>query len=60
VTDATGRQDVRAAAIRVQPDFAAKKSGCSTTAAPMLAWLAVLTLLGLWRRRTSSLNRETL
>lgn len=63
VVDQLGRQDVRASAIRVQPDFAAQsKSGCSTAPATTALWLGALAVFALRRRRASSLTstKETL
>lgn len=63
VVDQASRQDVRASAIRVQPDFATQsKSGCSTTPVTSLSWLGALVAFALWRRRASSLTstKETL
>jgi hypothetical protein len=51
VTDASGRQDVRALAIRLRPDFALDRSGCSSVGLdPSLLALALATL-ALRRRR---------
>lgn len=49
VADATGRQDVRAVAIRLRPDFALERSSCSTTG--LEASLITLALAGLALRR---------
>ncbi|MBL8914615.1 MAG: putative Ig domain-containing protein, partial [Archangium sp.] len=49
VADATGRQDVRAVAIRLRPDFALERSSCSTTG--LEASLLTLALAGFALRR---------
>ncbi len=52
LTDASGRQDVRALSIRVNGDFAVQKAGCSgAPASPSLLALVALVALALRRRR---------
>jgi MYXO-CTERM domain-containing protein len=52
LTDASGRQDVRALSIRVNGDFAAQKSGCAgAPASPSLLALVALVALASRRRR---------
>jgi uncharacterized repeat protein (TIGR01451 family) len=51
VTDAAGRQDVRALAIRLRPDFSNESSGCAATGlTPTLAALLALVTRRLRRR----------
>ncbi|MFT3707921.1 MAG: putative Ig domain-containing protein [Archangium sp.] len=52
VSDATGREDVRAIAVRLRPDFALDRSGCSSTG--LDASLLTLALAGLALRRRRS------
>ncbi|MFZ5445010.1 MAG: putative Ig domain-containing protein [Myxococcota bacterium] len=51
VVDGQGRQDVRALALRLRPDFALEKSGCSSTGLSPSLVLVALTGLALRRRR---------
>jgi uncharacterized protein (TIGR03382 family) len=52
VADATGREDVRAIALRLRPDFALDRSGCSSSGFdPSLLTLALAGLALLRRRR---------
>ncbi|MFO0600080.1 MAG: putative Ig domain-containing protein [Myxococcaceae bacterium] len=52
VSDASGRQDVRALALRLRPDFALDRSSCSSTGLePSLITLALAAFLARRRRR---------
>ena len=51
LTDAQGRQDLRAMALRLRPDFALQSSGCTSTGLDPSLLVLVLTGLALRRRR---------